>query len=380
MKADVAIMGAGITGALVGWHLIQQGIQPIILDRRHAGMGSTAASTSLLQYEIDTPLYKLINQVGEKNAVLSYLLCRQAIYDLHEIAKKLPDRPAFQLKPSFQYASYNSHVKDLEKEHLLRKRAGINLQLLTSGDVRSTFGFSKAGGLLSADGGMIEAYQFTHALLKHAQDKGAIVYDNTAVNHIDYQHNGVVLETEWGHKVSAKKLIIACGYESHQYLPKRIERLQSTYAIISEPFFGKDFWHENALIWETANPYLYMRPSSDQRILVGGKDDAFYNPTRRDANIARKTQQLENSFQKLFPHIPFRTDFAWAGTFASTKDGLPFIGSIPERPHTHFALGFGGNGITFSLLAAQIISNLLSGKSTPNSKLFAFDRQGAGVA
>ncbi|WP_315822235.1 FAD-dependent oxidoreductase [Paraflavitalea speifideaquila] len=54
-KADVAIIGAGITGALVGWHLLQKGIQPVIIDRRHAGMGSTAASTSLLQYEIDTP-------------------------------------------------------------------------------------------------------------------------------------------------------------------------------------------------------------------------------------------------------------------------------------------------------------------------------------
>lgn len=380
IKTDVAIMGAGITGALVGWHLIQKGIQPVILDRRHAGMGSTAASTSLLQYEIDTPLHKLIKQVGEKNAVLSYLLCRQAIYDLHEIAKKLPDQPSFELRPSFQYASYNSHVKDLEKEYLLRKRAGINLQLLTAADVKNLYGFQKGGGLLSADGGMVEAYQFTHALLKHAQDKGAIVYDNSAITNIDYEDNGVTLHTEWGAKVKAKKLIIACGYESHQYLPKRIERLQSTYAIISEPFFGKNFWHENALIWETANPYLYMRPSSDNRILVGGKDDAFYNPTRRDANIARKTQQLENSFHKLFPHIPLRTDFAWAGTFASTKDGLPFIGSIPERPHTLFALGFGGNGITFSMLAAQIISDLLSGKSSTNSRLFSFDRRGAGVA
>jgi glycine/D-amino acid oxidase-like deaminating enzyme len=180
--------------------------------------------------------------------------------------------------------------------------------------------------------------------------------------------------------VEAKQLVIACGYESQQYLPKKIEKLYSTYSIISEPLYTKDFWHQNALIWETANPYLYMRPTADQRILVGGKDDAFYNPSKRDANLPRKTKQLENSFSKLFPHIPFRTDFAWAGTFASTKDGLPYIGSIPERPHTWFALGFGGNGITFSLIAAQIISDLLSGKNNANSKLFTFDRSAGSVA
>lgn len=380
IRADVAIIGAGITGALVGWHLVQKGIQPVILDRRHAGMGSTAASTSLLQYEIDTPLYKLIDLVGEKNAVLSYLLCRQAIYDLHEIAKQLPDRPAFDLRPSFQFASYQAHAKDLEREFLLRKRAGFNLQLVSPADVNIMFGFKKPGGLLSADGALTEAYELTHALLKHAQDKGMIVYDNTAVTHVDYEENGVILHTEWGATVTAKKLIIACGYESHTYLPKRVERLHSTYAIISEPYFTNNFWHENAMIWETANPYLYIRPTADQRLLVGGKDDAFYNPTRRDASIARKTQQLESSFNRLFPHIPFRTDFAWAGTFASTKDGLPYIGTVPERPHTWFALGFGGNGITFSVIAAQIISDLLSGKSNANSKLFAFDRKGPGMA
>jgi glycine/D-amino acid oxidase-like deaminating enzyme len=374
VKADVAIIGAGITGALVAWHLIQKGIQPVIVDRRHAGMGSTAASTSLLQYEIDTPLHKLIDLVGEKNAVLSYLLCRQSIYDLHEICKVLPDQPGFLLRPSFQFASYNNDVKELEQEYLLRKRAGINLQLLAADDISKKFGFTKAAGLLSADGASVEAYELTHALLRHGQDKGVLVYDNTQINHIEHEEKGVILHTEWGPTIKAKQLIIACGYESQQYLPKKIERLYSTYSLVSEPFYTDQFWYENALIWETANPYLYMRTTTDQRILVGGKDDLFYNPGRRDAALPRKIKQLENSFCRLFPYIHFRTDFAWAGTFASTKDGLPYIGTIPERPHTWFALGFGGNGITFSVIAAQIISDLLSGNKNPNSALFGFNR------
>ncbi|NII25880.1 FAD-dependent oxidoreductase [Pseudoflavitalea sp. X16] len=374
LQADVAIIGAGITGALVGWHLIQKGIQAVVIDRRHAGMGSTAASTSLLQYEIDTPLHKLIGLVGEKNAVLSYLLCRQSIYDLHDICKQLPTKPSFLLRPSFQFASYNNSVKDLEREYGLRKRAGFNLQLLSAPDIKQRFGFNKPAGLLSADGGLVEAYELTHALLKHGQDKGMLVYDNTMVTNIDYEGKGVVLQTEWGYTVEAKQLIIACGYESQQYLPKKIERLHSTYTIISEPLYATEFWYENALIWETANPYLYMRASPDQRIVVGGKDDLFYNPARRDANLPRKSKQLEHSFCRLFPHIPFRTDFAWAGTFASTRDGLPYIGSIPERPNTWFALGFGGNGITFSVIAAQLIRDMLSGKKNTNNQLFSFNR------
>jgi glycine/D-amino acid oxidase-like deaminating enzyme len=372
IKTDVAIIGAGITGALAGWHLMRKGIQAVIVDRRHAGMGNTAACSSMLQYELDTPLRKLIRLVGEKNAVLSYLLCRQAIYDLHDICKQLPLKPGFLLKPSFQFASYKNDAKNLEREYLLRKRAGINLQLLLADDIQQNFGFSKPAGLLSADGGITDAYQLTHALLKHSQDKGTLVYDNTLVTHIEHETNGVTLHTEWGCKITAKNLIIACGYESQQYLPKKMERLHATYSIISEPLF--EGWYQNAMIWETANPYLFMRPA-EQRILVGGKDDAFYNPSKIEANLPRKAKQLESAFCRLFPGIPFRTDFGWAGTFSSTRDGLPYIGTIPERPHTWFALGFGGNGITWSQVAAQILSDLVSGKSNPNERIFSFHRK-----
>src|SRR5437868_11696255 len=78
-STDVVIIGAGITGALVAWHLSGKGIPLIVLDKRHVGMGSTAASTSLVQYEIDTPLTKLQKLVGNANAARSYLLCRNAI-------------------------------------------------------------------------------------------------------------------------------------------------------------------------------------------------------------------------------------------------------------------------------------------------------------
>src|ERR1700733_2564601 len=73
-STEVVIMGAGISGALMGYHLKEAGFDFMIVDRRHVGMGSTAASTALIQYEIDQPLRKLIGKVGEKNALRSYQL------------------------------------------------------------------------------------------------------------------------------------------------------------------------------------------------------------------------------------------------------------------------------------------------------------------
>lgn len=87
LQVDVAIMGAEISAALTAWHLRKSGLKVAVFDKNHVGMGSTAASTAFLQYEIDTPLSTLKNWVGEKDAVRSYELCRKAIYDIADLCK-----------------------------------------------------------------------------------------------------------------------------------------------------------------------------------------------------------------------------------------------------------------------------------------------------
>ena len=184
-----------------------------------------------------------------------------------------------------------------------------------------------------------------------ANTLGLEVYDHTAITILRRIASGVELVTEEGKKIKARKLVIACGYESARYIPQKVQTLQSTYAIISEPSTTNHYWYHNALIWETARPYLYLRTTDDNRILVGGKDDDFSDPRLRDKALPAKAKALEQAFKKLFPAIHFRTDFKWAGTFASTKDGLPYIGCLPGKPHTYFALGLGGNRNYFSIMA-----------------------------
>jgi glycine/D-amino acid oxidase-like deaminating enzyme len=374
ISTPIAIMGAGITGALLAWHLVHAGFDVIMVDRRHVAMGSTCASTSLLQYEIDTPLHKLSELVGEKNAVRSYQLCRQAIYDLADICTQLKTDVGFELRKSLQFASYKSHVKNLQSEYLLRKQYGFDVAWLDEKELRSKFSLEYPAGLYSADGASVDAYALTHALLADAATKGLNIYDNTNVEAIHYRKKQIELKTTAGHTITCQHLMIACGYESQRYLRKQVETIHSTYAIVSEQIAQTNFWCDNALVWETATPYMYMRVTSDNRILIGGFDDDFYNPVLRDRRVKQKAKQLGQKIQKLMPGIPFKTDFAWAGAFASTKDGLPYVGTVKELPNTWFALGFGGNGITFSQMAAKMITEKMQGKANKDLSIFSFDR------
>ncbi|HRP56306.1 FAD-dependent oxidoreductase [Agriterribacter sp.] len=374
IKTDVVVMGGGITGALLAWHLCQAGIAAVVVDKRHIGMGSTAASTAMIQYEIDIPLYQLEKITGKKNAAQSYLLCYQSLLDLASICKSLKAYTGFAFKPSFQQASFKKDIAGLKKEQACRKKIGIPTEWLDEKIMQDRFGINKYGGLLSERAAELDPYGFTHALLYAAVQKGLRVFDRTKITAIEHSPKKVTLTTEDKRKIQAKYLVIACGYESQQYISKTVQRLHATYAIVSEPLStAVGLWYKNCLMWETRLPYLYFRTTKDNRIIIGGKDDDK-SPAARDAALPQKAKLLEKAFNRLLPHIAFKTDFEWAGTFASTKDGLPYIGVVPEHPRTFFGLGLGGNGITFGILAAQIIRDRILGKKNVSENLFGFNR------
>ena len=376
LQVDFLVMGGGITGALTAWYLAQAGVSVAVVDRRHIGMGSTCASTALLQYEIDVPMYQLAKYVGEKNAARSYHLCIEAIDNLEQICENLGLPTGFERKPSVYCASRKADLEALDLEFAIRQKHGIRVERWDKSDLVHAFPHFRSHGALYSphDGAQVDAYALTHALLQDALKHGAQVFDKTEAVDIRHERTQVVLRTEHGPVIRAKQLVIACGYESQNYLEQKVTRLHSTYALVSEPFEG-DIWYRDALIWETARPYLYLRTTPDRRVLVGGRDEPFYSPGKRDKLLTQKTRSLAQDFNKMFPALaPILVDFHWAGTFAETADGLPYIGVVKERPRTIYALGFGGNGIVFSQIAGEIIRDMALGKKNTDAAIFSFNR------
>ncbi len=374
IEVDVAVMGAGISGALAAYYLRNTGMNIAIVDRRHVGMGSTAASTSFLQYEIDTPLHKLTERIGQKNAVRSYHLCRDAVYEIGKLCTASNIKMGFHYRPSLQYASFKKHIPQLQAEYTARKQAGFNVEWLDEHDLEGTFNIFAPCGILSADGGEVDAYLLTHELLKKLYNKGHQVFNNTSVDRIVQSRRVIQLYTDRGFTITTKKLIVATGYESLKYIPKKIADIYSTFAIVTEPVSTADLWHKNSLVWETAEPYMYFRKADGDRILIGGKDDPYHPQGITAAVIRKKAKLLEATFHRRMKHISAVTDYAWGGAFAVTSDGLPYIGCIPQYANTYFALGYGGNGITFSLIAAKMICDSIQGKKNHDMGLFKFNR------
>ena len=257
VTCDVVIIGGGITGALVSYQLVQAGVDAVVVDREQPGCGSTAASTGLLQYEVDTSLVELIQAVGEEHAVHAYRRGLAAIDELRTLAAEINQPCGFSRRTTLYLASSD-----------------------------------RPGTLLT------------------------------------------------------------------------------TYVAVSQPLDSFANWPDGCLIWESARPYFYARQTPDGRVVIGGEDSSGTFDHENDPLLATKAATLSHRFEAMFPTLKFHPVFIWGGTFAETSDGLPYIGLLPGRERTYFALGYGGNGITFSMIAARLLTDLCFAAARTPTRLF----------
>lgn len=263
----------------------------------------------------------------------------------------------------------------MEKEFEVRKEHGFPVKWISAAAIEKKFGIKNTwGGIRSEQGGSIDAFRMAHDLLLYNSKKGLKIFNKTNIKSTKNIKNGVVVNTETGHTIKAKTVIYCTGFESVELIKDKFVDLLSTYAMVGERLEDDQKKLNDTLFWSTADPYIYMRTTDDNRLLIGGEDEDFVDAEKRDALIPEKVKKLQKYLTKILPDYDFMPDLTWAGTFGETKDGLPYIGKHPNFENTYFVLGFGGNGITFSVIGMEVISDLLKDKKHPLLEYYRFRR------
>lgn len=372
---QLVVVGGGITGALVSHALMEEGYQVTLIDKRDIGAGSTSATTSMLQYEVDVRMTELSELIGEDAAGLCYRAGVSAIHRLQELVNHLNIDCGFELKRSLYVAHSSKAAAELKRECSLRSKHGLAVQWLDSEEIRSTYGLKTHGGILSQIAGSVDAYKLAHELIQYNHKRGMQVYDQTEIASFDTEQTaGVTIHTKEGFQLQAEQVIFCSGFETTELLKEKIAHLFYTYATISEQNIVLNEVLKETLVWDTDDPYTYMRTTSDGRLLVGGEDASASSPFSQQKIKERKAKKLHKRLAALLPGVQFIDDFNWGGTFGTTKDGLPYIGKSPEYDKALFVLGFGGNGITFSVQAMELIPQLLRGEKPALSHYYRFGR------
>ncbi|MBR0553267.1 NAD(P)/FAD-dependent oxidoreductase [Stakelama marina] len=364
---DIAIVGAGVMGAMLAERLSERGRSVALVDRRPPAAGSTAASTALILWAMDVPLTHLAAEIGEREAARRWRRVFAAVERLREKLAALPigdtgERPAVYLAGSLLDAD------QLRGEAELRQKHGLPSAWLAAEAVGERFGIAPRAALVSRGCCRVDPVRLTLALLDRARRSGATVTWPCEATAIDQRDDHLALSCAGG-SLRARQVILASGYERATWFLPPAFSLLSSYAVATAPGTAP-LWREDAMLWEAADPYLYARTDDEGRVIAGGCDEDFAAEGPRDAAIGAKGGQLSEMLGAVLGRDPVPVEHRWAAMFGSSPDGLPAIGRARNHDRLWLASGFGGNGVSFAALAAELIAAEMDGTPDPDAACF----------
>lgn len=370
VEADVAIVGGGISGALVADALLSAGLSIVAVDRRGFAKGSTAASTALLQFEIDQPLTQLSKSIGKAKAARAYWRSAAAVDHIRGRIIDLGLKCQFRERQTVYLPGNILDPAALADEATERLKAGLRSRFAGPDETKALTLIEAPCSIVSAGCAEVDPVKLTAGLWASVAARGGRLFAPAEIVELDDSASGVKLTTADGASISAKHAVFATGYELMSFVPARSHAIKSTWAFATAP--QKTLWPSRALIWEAAEPYLYMRTTQDNRIVVGGEDEDFVDEDKRQQLTAAKVKAIAKKLSAYLPEASVEPEFVWSGCFGESSNGLPTIGVIPGMRRSFAVLGYGGNGITFSAVAAQLIQRKIVGLPDPDADLFAF--------
>ena len=368
-----------MTGAMIAEAFTRIGTDVIVVDAARAGHGSTAASTALLLQEPDLDLQSLSKKYGARRARRIWELSRDAARDFIRTIRRLKIDCELRELDSLYYTLDEDRATLLQRELERRKAATLGGTWLTPRALERASGFRGAGAIRTRGNAQLNPLAACLGLLRAAGKQGARIFERSTINRIIRYGDGVRLYSAAGGRIDARQVVIATGYATKYFRPLAGRfKMRHTYVLATK----KAGWLQrrrvglgDVMLWDTERPYHYVRWTDDHHLLLGGADHPVKPGARRDAQFKDATGALREYFETLYPSLAgvgFET--SWEGLFAMTPDSLPYIGAHRRYPGHAFALGYGGNGMTFAALAARILVEQWQGIESDDHGLFAFSR------
>jgi glycine/D-amino acid oxidase-like deaminating enzyme len=372
ISTDILIIGAGVSAALMAEALSEnQNLDIVMVDRRPPLEGSTAATTALIQYEIDEPYIKLAAKIGEKKAAAAWRRSKLGLESLGIKIRQLGIDCSFERRNSLYLSGNVLNPAKLREEGQARNAIGLHGDYMGRAELKRRYGIHAPAGLLCWDNIACNPIQMSAGFLNAAINRGVKIFSPVDVENLKRKSGGgYIALTSEGYSIRAEIVILLTGYEIPRHVPHKKHTIHSTWALSTKPVKGipSDF----PFMWQAATPYFYGRTTADGRFIFGGEDEEFADAAKRDSLIPRKIAKLEKTLKKILPDYTFETEHRWAGSFGSSTTGLPSMGRVPGYKGLYAVMAYGGNGITFSRIAAEIIAADIFGYRDPDAALFSF--------
>ena len=371
-QAEVVIIGAGMTGALIAYELLKDHYDVVLLDKDVPGYGSSDGNTGIIQYNSDNSLNEMIEAHGEQRAVDFYRMSVEGIKLLHQIADELNEDVGYAPKSSLYLCAKEEHEPGLQKIYATLKKYGFPAELLSREELMKEYSLQAVGAMKTPLDLELNPFKWIQAVHRSNLARGARVYkDVEVIDVISDDQGSYIVQTKNGLRVTTKFVIYAIGY-AENIIPEvepLVER-NSTFSVVTEKTDA--FWGERALVWDTAEPYLYFHSTDDGRVIAGGRDKEGMKFNSQE-KIDQENEKILARIKAYFPAFSANPYTMWQSVFGISKDGIPFIDKRKIEENQYIALGYGGNGTCYAAIAAILLRSYLKGEEHPYAYTVALE-------
>lgn len=391
IRADVAIVGAGLNGLSAAFHLASVGeaCDVVVLEKGLVGSGSSGRNAGVGLTQFGWNVAAIERVYGRQRALEAYdyasrgLERMRALIDSHQMDSDPVDRPGI-----MRVAMDQSWLKGLRATQAFYERLGLGdevvwLDAQTLEEELQSPLLAGVGGLLEENCLYVNPCKHVRELKRLAVTAGARVHEQSPVIAIEHHSRGLRLATPQG-AVIADTVVLAVNAEGHRLPGKVLPRGDQwpiyAYQIATEPLSEAD-WKEIGGVGKynlenNMQFFHWFRPTSDRRIIMGGRRlpvaDAAMTRDYEPSIFAR----LETDFRAFLPTLKdVRITHRWGGTISATMDLVPHIGFVDDGRRIFRINGCWGHGVAMSHVNGQLVSDLVQGNQSELTEFWVVDRK-----
>jgi glycine/D-amino acid oxidase-like deaminating enzyme/nitrite reductase/ring-hydroxylating ferredoxin subunit len=375
-KTDVCVVGAGIAGLSVAYHLAREGKKVAVLDDGSVGGGETGRTTAHLTDAIDDRIYWIENVHGPEGARLTVESHGAAINRIQQIVQLEGIDCDFERLDGYLMSRHPGEKEELQREAEAAERAGLSdVSLVERAPIA---GFESGTALRFPSQGQFHVLKYLTGVANAIVEKyGGAIHCDTHVDGIEGGDPCTVKITS-GIQLTAGSVVVCTNSSISDYVRTHVKmEPMRTYVIAAVVARGSV---DKALYWDTGSPYHYARtvrldgPHADvmkgdtlwDALIVGGED----HKTGHDGEPQERWDRLEKWMRQRWPQAR-EVIYRWSGQVLEPVDGVAYIGRNPDGAENVFmASGDSGQGMTHGTIAGMLLSDLVLGRPNAWEKLY----------
>jgi glycine/D-amino acid oxidase-like deaminating enzyme len=353
-RAEVAVMGGGVTGCSCALTLAERGVRVRLYEAREIAGGASGRNGGFALRGAAVPYDVARAQLGHDAARRYMELTERALDRMAELAGDAVRRVG-SLRLAFDDAEHDA----LRAEHDALREDGFAVEWV--GELEPPLGTLYRGAILHPHDGALVPARWVRRLAQHAADAGADIREHTRVDVDD---------------LDADVVVVAADGFTASVLPELAQHVVPTrgQVLVTEPLAESRYPRPHY----ARDGYDYWQQLPDGRLVIGGQRDASFATEETDVEETTDAIQnrLDDLVEQLVGHRP-PVEQRWAGIWGTTPDRMPLVGRVPGRENVWVAGGYSGHGNVPGFACGDLVARAITGDPQPELDLLdpaRFDR------